>query len=117
MSYQIKVTSEGISIEHFETQTLESLQAFVKGFIEVAPPQFRDENITVVCNEEGKILGLPVTAVSDIEVFNGSLFICSSDHESEDGVEFVALDKAQVLQVFETLGFPHKNPSASFPED
>ena len=57
--------------------TLEQYQKIVGGYIECIYP-FSDA-VTLVCNEEGKLRGLPINRVLDmgshIEVINGPCFI------------------------------------------
>ena len=71
--------------------TLESMQALVGGYIEVYP---LTGEIVIVCNEEGKLLGLPVTAVavSDFapapEMIVGDFFICRRAEEDLVGLQY-----------------------------
>ena len=74
--------------------SLESMQKLVGGYIETIYP-FEDSEICLVCNEEGKLEGLPLNrALYDTEgeiydVIAGSFFICSapSDSESFESIE------------------------------
>ena len=74
--------------------SLESMQKLVGGYIEAIYP-FEDSEICLVCNEEGKLEGLPLNrALYDTEgeiydVIAGSFFICSapSDSESFESIE------------------------------
>ena len=74
--------------------SLESMQKLVGGYIEAIYP-FEDGEICLVCNEEGKLEGLPLNrALYDDEgeiydVIAGSFFICSapSDSESFESIE------------------------------
>lgn len=74
--------TEPIEIEN----TLEALQAAVGGYIEVVPLTAR---LCVICNEEGKLLGLPVTAalVGDIgqlyDTLHGDLIVCRTTEDGE----------------------------------
>lgn len=54
----LKITPEGAFYEEMDN-TLEAFQQAVGGYIEVVPLTL---NLAVVCNEEGKNLGLPVSA-------------------------------------------------------
>lgn len=68
--------------------TLEAMQAEVDGYIEtVAAPG----NCVIVCNEEGRIKGLPYNTTLENIPFYGPLFICG---EKDD--EFC--DVPQVLK-------------------
>ena len=66
--------------------TLEALQTAVGGYIEVVPLTPR---LCVICNEEGKLLGLPVTAalVGDIgqlyDTLHGDLIVCRTTEDGE----------------------------------
>lgn len=66
---------------------LDSMQALVGGNIEEIMP-YRDE-VALVCNEEGKLLALPLNrAVFDdignlIDIIAGDFFICYAPYKSE----------------------------------
>ena len=68
--------------------SLESMQKLVGGYIEAIYP-FEDSEICLVCNEEGKLEGLPLNrALYDTEgeiydVIAGSFFVCSAPSDSE----------------------------------
>lgn len=74
--------TEPVEIEN----TLEALQAAVRGYIEVVPLPPR---LCVICNEEGKLLNLPVTAalVGDIgqlyDTLHGDLIVCRTTEDGE----------------------------------
>ncbi len=69
--------------------TLESMQALVDGSIEVYP---LTREVVIVCNDEGKLLGLPITAVaisefaSAPEMIAGDFFVCRRDEENLVGL-------------------------------
>lgn len=55
--------------------TLEAKQKIVGGLIDVAYP-FPDDNVCVVLNDEGKLMGLPLNrALGDYDVIAGTLTI------------------------------------------
>jgi hypothetical protein len=57
--------------------SLEAMQQVVGGFIEVTYP---DGNAGVlICNEEGKLRGLPFNRDIGHDIIVGDFFICSSD--------------------------------------
>lgn len=56
---------------------LEALQANVGGYIEVVP----HGNAVVICNEEGRLLGLPYNCVYAGTEFVGTIIICGVDGE------------------------------------
>lgn len=62
--------------------TLEALQQAVGGYIEVVP---LNEQLCVICNEEGKLLGLPPVAAMPAwrDVLCGSLVICRTTPDGE----------------------------------
>lgn len=57
---------------------LHDLQDIVGGYIEVVP--FND--VLIVCNEEGKLFGLPYNRkFGDYDILVGNFFICGADEE------------------------------------
>lgn len=62
--------------------TLEALQQAVGGYIEVVP---LTEQLCVICNEEGKLLGLPPVAAMPArrDVLCGPLVICRTTQDGE----------------------------------
>lgn len=62
--------------------TLKALQAAVGGNIEVVP---MDTHLCVICNEEGKLLGLPPVAAMPArrDVLCGPLVICRTTPDGE----------------------------------
>ena len=89
MEKEIKVLSisntDGIKIKTIEND-LKAMQEFVGGWIEIVP---LSHECCLVCNEEGKIKGLPYNmAVIDTntgfkDIIMGDFFIASSDDEGE----------------------------------
>ena len=68
--------------------TLQECQKLVGGWIEQTP---LDDNCCAICNEEGKILHLPLNRpYVEGDVFAGAFFVCGL----EDG-EFVSLTDEQ----------------------
>ncbi len=69
--------------------SLESMQEIVGGLIQVIYP-FEDETIALVCNDEGKLLGLPPNRGlrdenGDIyDIIAGTFFLCSAKPENEN---------------------------------
>ena len=69
--------------------SLESMQSVVGGLIQAIYP-FEDSEVAVICNEEGKLLGLPPNrALFDekgnlYDVICGTFFICAAPHDSEN---------------------------------
>ena len=62
--------------------TPEALQQAVGGYIEVVP---LNEQLCVICNEEGKLLGLPPVATMPVrrDVLCGPLVICRTTQDGE----------------------------------
>ena len=58
--------------------TLEALQSQVGGYIECI--RFDDENV-IICNEEGKLMGLARNITIDGETFVGTILIAGTDGE------------------------------------
>lgn len=73
-----------MEIEH----TLEAMQAIVGGYIEAVYP-FDDEEIALVCNEEGKLEGLTPNRFllnrnnGVCDFICGDFFLCSAPADSE----------------------------------
>ena len=71
---------------------LKSMQAIVGGLIEAIYP-FEDPEIALICNDEGKILGLPYNrALRDedgrvCDVVAGTFFLCRTPADSENFAE------------------------------
>lgn len=89
--------------------SLEAMQALVSGDIEEYMP-FEDE-VALVCNEEGKINGLPLNrAIYDsdnqmIEIMVGDFFICHAPIEAE---KFMSLPPDLVKKYSEKFRYPEK---------
>lgn len=67
--------------------TLESMQKIVRGYIEILYPF--DDPIALVCNEEGKLLGLPLNrSLRDscgqiYDAIAGTFFLCGAPPDSD----------------------------------
>ena len=70
-------------------RTLRELQEIVGGLIQAVYP-FEDEDVALICNDEGKLLGLPLNRAlrdenGDIyDIICGTFFICSAPFDSEN---------------------------------
>ena len=93
-------------------KNLEQMQKLVGGYIEAIYP-FDDEEIALVCNEEGKLIGLnPNRILYDADgiisdVIYGDFFICAAPFDSE---EFQSLSEEQIAtyyKLFEKPDFPY----------
>ncbi len=86
---------------------LEDLQAAVGGLIEAVYPF--DENVCLVCNDEGKILGMdPNRGLFDdrgnlYDVICGPFFVCGTD-----GPDFVSLTEEQMERYEERFRLPER---------
>lgn len=85
--------------------SLEGMQAQVGGLIEAA--YYFDEDVALVCNEEGKVTGLPLNrAVYDsektmLDIVSGTCFICDSRGEN-----FGSLSDEQLKRYSERFKYP-----------
>ena len=75
--------------------TLEAMQAVVGGYIQAIYPY--DDMVAIVCNEEGKLLGMePNRAVRNeegdiVDIISGTFFICGLSTE-----DFCSLKEEQI---------------------
>ncbi|TAH63386.1 MAG: DUF3846 domain-containing protein [Gottschalkiaceae bacterium] len=88
--------------------SLKEMQGMVEGHIEMISP-FNDTAV-IVCNEEGKINGLPLNRsllhpeTGELyEIIAGNFFICDAPPDSED---FAGLSDKQVETYMETFRYP-----------
>lgn len=66
--------------------TLEAKRKIVGGLIDVAYP-FPDDNVCVVLNDEGKLMGLPLNrALGDYDIIAGTFFVCGCNEENFVGL-------------------------------
>ena len=80
--------------------SLAELQLIVGGFIEVIAP-FKD-TAAVICNEEGKLIGLPLNRLIGNDIIAGTFIIAGAD--IEDG-EFISLTDSQVEEYQRTFAY------------
>ena len=77
---------------------LKTLQGFVGGLIQVLYP-FEDEHIALICNDEGKLLGLPLNRAlrnkrgEIYDIVSGTFLLCSAPPDSES---FESLSNEQI---------------------
>lgn len=82
---------------------LASMQDIVDGYIQIIYP-FEDENVCLVCNEEGKLNGLTLNrAIRDVEgeivdIIAGKAFICDCSKDELQSLSPKMMDK--YLSVF-----------------
>ena len=78
--------------------SLESMQKIVGGYIQAIYP-FEDKEIALICNDEGKLIGLPFNRAlrdengSIYDVVAGTFFLCRAPVDEED---FASLTEEQV---------------------
>ena len=99
MSKKIKVLYKRVGREPEVVEmenTLQSMQSMVGGFIEVIPY----DDYELVCNEEGKIMGLYPNVGFDYDVINGNFFIANDDYETGD---FTSLTEKNIEKIKEDL--------------
>ncbi len=73
---------------------LKSFNRFVGGYIEMVP--MVEEGIYMVCNEEGKLIGLDVNFYTEFDTIVGDVLFCGRDRENE-----VSLTDEQIQKVME----------------
>ena len=71
--------------------TLEAKQKLVGGLIEVVPY----EDLIIICNEEGKLLGLKPNLVFDLDYIAGDCFLIGDDYEKGD---FRSLTQEEIIR-------------------
>ena len=87
--------------------SLESMQKIVGGLIEAVYPF--DEPVALICNEEGKLLNLPLNrALRDDEgnvydIISGTFFVCAAPPDSD---HFAGLTDQQVKTYMERFAMP-----------
>lgn len=73
---------------------LKSIQDIVGGHIEAIYPY--DDPVALVCNEEGKLIGLPLNRkIEDYDIIAGTFFICGIGHEDFTSLSPELSDKYQ----------------------
>lgn len=86
---------------------LESMQKIVRGLIEAVYPF--DEPVALICNEEGKLLNLPLNrALRDDEgnvydIISGTFFVCAAAPDSD---RFADLTDQEVKTYMERFAMP-----------
>lgn len=90
--------NEAPRVEQIE-DTLEAKQKLVGGLIEMVTPPKHQDDAVIICNEEGKLTGLPFNRPICLEdgtpydVIAGTFFLCRAPWDSED---FESLSDLQI---------------------
>ena len=64
---------------------LKAMQDIVGGYIEATYPY--DDPVALVCNEEGKLTGLPLNRkIEDYDIIAGTFFICGLSEDNFDSL-------------------------------
>lgn len=93
MKVIIKEVGKSPRIEIIENE-LETLKSIVGGYIEVVK---MDDDILLICNEEGKLKGLPPNFSTGYDVIVGTAIFVSFD-----GVDdFTSLSDIQILTIMD----------------
>ena len=80
--------------------TLEEKQKLVGGLIEIVPYPLDDEELLIVCNEEGKLLGQKPNAVFDLDYIAGDFFVIGDDYKNGD---FKSVTDKQIGKIIKDL--------------
>lgn len=97
------------AVETEVEDTLKAKQEMVGGWIEMIMPF--DDEAAIICNEEGKILGLPMNRAlrneegKVIDIVCGDFFICYAPHDSED---FLSLPPEMMQKYKEKFQYPER---------
>lgn len=87
--------------------TLEAMQKAVGGPIQAVYPF--DEPVALICNEEGKLLGLPLNRCLRLntgeiyDIIAGTFFLCAAPPDSED---FESLSQEQIERYTQRFARP-----------
>ena len=86
---------------------LKSMQKIVSGLIEAVYPF--DEPVALICNEEGKLLNLPLNRVlrddagNVYDIISGTFFVCAAPPDSD---RFAGLTDQQAKTYMERFAIP-----------
>ena len=79
--------------------SLESMQQIVGGLIQAIYPF--DDTVALICNDEGKLLGLPWNRIVGYDIIAGTFFLCDAPPESDS---FKGLSQAQIKRYKNVFG-------------
>lgn len=89
-----------LPIEMIIDNTLEAKQKLVGGYIQCAY-LLDDDNVSLICNEEGKLDGLPLNRDIGYDIIAGPFIIAGDDFENG---EFISLTDAQIEKYKKRFG-------------
>lgn len=89
-----------LPIEMIIDNTLEKKQELVGGYIQCAY-LLDDDNVSLICNEEGKLDGLPLNRDIGYDIIAGPFIIVGDDFENG---EFISLTDAQIEKYKKRFG-------------
>ena len=86
--------------------TLEAMQEVVDGYIQAVYPF--EEPVALICNEEGKLNGLPLNRAlwdedGTLYIISGTFFLCAAPPDAEN---FQSLSEEQLLYYEERFRYP-----------
>ncbi len=79
--------------------TLEAKQEIVGGLIECTG-LLKDSDVSIICNEEGKILGLPLNRDIGHDIIAGTFIVAGFDYDSGEFISLTEEQKEQYKNIF-----------------
>lgn len=79
--------------------TLEAKQEIVGGLIECIG-LLKDSEVSIICNEEGKIFGLPLNRDIGHDIIAGTFIIAGVDYESGEFISLTEEQKERYKNIF-----------------
>ena len=78
--------------------SLKSMQQIVGGLIQAIYPF--DDTVALICNDEGKLLGLPWNRVVGYDTIAGTFFLCDAPPDSENFESLTDMQVRRYKQIF-----------------
>ena len=79
--------------------TLEAKQEIVGGLIECTG-LLKDSDVSIICNEEGKIFGLPLNRDIGHDIIAGTFIVAGVDYESGEFISLTEEQKERYKNIF-----------------
>ena len=98
MRVVIKRPDEEIGHSTFVSDSLKNLQSHVDGYIEIVTVCWRDYDFVIICNEEGRLLGLPDNCWLFGQKFVGTLVFCGVDGDELTDLPFDFREYKEMLE-------------------